>query len=74
VEKRGPEDARAALSVFESSAQAQEWPEHVINREVRRVRDVIETVRIDIARRIAFMLAQEGRSLGDYEASAVVPV
>ena len=74
TEKHDPEDALAAVAAFERLAQAQGWPEHIIRREVRRVRAVIETVRIDIARRIAFWLHTEGRSLEDYGASAKVEV
>jgi hypothetical protein len=74
TEKRDPEDALAAVAAFERLAQAQGWPENLIGREARRVRAVIETVEIDRARRIAFMLQTEGRSLEDYGASAEAQV
>jgi hypothetical protein len=70
VELHDPKDALALLAVFEQKARAQGWPAHIIGREARRVRDVIERVQIDRARKLAFVLGESGQSFEEFVASA----
>jgi hypothetical protein len=66
VEKHDQEDALAALAAFERKAQAEGWPQHLIGREARRIRRMIEAAEIDRARRIAFVLHSAGQSMDEY--------